>query len=401
MDGDARGGGGDREVFAAPAGETPAFLRAIEDLIGGLVGGNDDIVQREIIGLGLTPADRSVLQAAGFTVIANHPLGALGATLERFAIPSGLSDAAALETARAAAPNATFDFNHLYSPGQTSSVQAAAPAACADDCWPLTMVGLQAGPENACARGAPIAIIDTAIDPAHPALRGAAITRRSFLSDGSAPGESAHGTAVAALLVGRGGAGPLAPGARLLAAEAFALRDGATRADAAAVLRGLDWAVAQGARVVNFSLAGADNQALAFGVAAASRRANLVAAAGNGGPDARPAFPAAYPQVAAVAAVDARRRAWRGGNRGDYIEFAAPGVNVATAAPGGAIATATGTSFAAPFVAAALLRARAQTGGDPTRARRLLGEQAEDLGPRGRDTLHGHGLVRSPGARCQ
>jgi minor extracellular protease Epr len=389
--------GGDRRAFEPADGEPPAFLRALEGLIGGLIGSRSDIVPREIIGLGLGAADRAALAAAGFSVIATHPLGALGATIERFAIPAGLSDAAALQVARTAAPGATFDFNHLYSPGQS----AVATSACVGDCWPLTMVGLDPAPANACARGAPIAIIDTTVDPTHPALRGAAVTRRSFLPDGATAAGAEHGTAVAALLVGRAGAGPLAPGARLLAAEAFSIRDGVPRADAASILRGLDWAVGQRARVINFSLAGADNQALALGVAAASGRANLVAAAGNGGPSASPAYPAAYPQVAAVAAIDFRRRAWGGGNRGAYVEFSAPGVNVPTAAPDGGVAAMTGTSFAAPFVAAAMLRARAQTGGDPFAARRLLAERAEDLGPRGRDPQHGHGLARAPGNRCQ
>ncbi|MFN3613559.1 MAG: S8 family serine peptidase, partial [Rubrimonas sp.] len=269
-------GGGDRRPFEPAGGEPPAFLRAIEGLIGGLIGGRSDIAPREIIGLGLAAADRAALQAAGFAVIATHPLGALGTTVERFSIPPGLGDAAALQSARAVAPGAILDFNHLYAPGQS----AARAEPCAEDCWPLSMVGLAPSPADACARGAPIAIIDTTVDPAHPALRGAAVTRRSFLPQGAAAAGADHGTAVAALLVGRGGAGPLAPGARLLAAEAFWMRDGVARADAASILRGLDWAVGQGARVINFSLAGADNQALAFGVSAASGRANLVAAAG-------------------------------------------------------------------------------------------------------------------------
>jgi hypothetical protein len=49
---------------------------------------------------------------------------------------------------------------------------------------------------------------------------------------------------------------------------------------------------------------------------------------------------------------------------------------------------------------AAMLRARAATGGDPEAARRLLADTAEDLGPAGRDDRHGHGLVRAPTDRC-
>ncbi|MEL7173696.1 MAG: S8 family serine peptidase, partial [Pseudomonadota bacterium] len=124
-----------------------------------------------------------------------------------------------------------------------------------------------------------------------------------------------------------------------------------------------------------------------------------VAAAGNGGPRSAPAFPAAYPEVLAVAAVDRRLRPYRKGNRGSYIDLAAPGVDVLSAG-GSATRTWSGTSFAVPYVAAALLRARALTKGDAAAAKRLLKEGARDLGAPGRDEVFGHGLVQSPGDRC-
>jgi hypothetical protein len=207
---------------------------------------------------------------------------------------------------------------------------------------------------------------------------------------------------VAALIVGRPAPGlaPLAPGAALLVAEAFALRGDDPRADAAAIVASLDWAVARRARVIGMSLAGPPNQLIALAVRAAASRANIVAAAGNFGPEAPPAHPGALPEVTAVGAVDARRRAWRGANRGDYLELVAPGVGVTSAGPGGSVQAWTGTSFAVPFAMSALLRARAETGGDPAGARRLLASRAEDLGAPGRDEATGHGLVRAPGTRC-
>ena len=93
--------------------------------------------------------------------------------------------------------------------------------------------------------------------------------------------------------------------------------------------------------------------------------------------------------------------AWRGGNRGSYVELAAPGVDVSSAAPGGGVTGWTGTSFAVPFAVAALMRARAETGGDPAAARALLGRTAEDLGAPGRDDATGFGLLRAPSGRCQ
>jgi hypothetical protein len=240
------------------------------------------------------------------------------------------------------------------------------------------------------------------VDSRHPTLKGAAIRQRGFLPDGLAAAPPDHGTAVAALLVGRVAPGvpPLAPGARLLAAEAFGVRDGVPRADAAAVIRGLDWAIGERARVIGLSLAGARNVLLDRALSLAAQRASLAAAAGNDGARSGPVWPAAHPAVIAVAAVDARKRAWRGGNRGDYIELSGPGVDVLSAAPGGGVTGWTGTSFAVPFAVAALLRARAETGGDPAAARALLTRTAEDLGAPGRDGTTGFGLVRAPGTRC-
>ena len=93
----------------------------------------------------------------------------------------------------------------------------------------------------------------------------------------------------------------------------------------------LDWLSAERTPVVNLSLAGPDNMIVALAVQrAAAKGMVLVAAAGNDGPAASPAYPAAYPSVLAVAAVDAHRNPDPEGNRGDYIAFAAPGIQIWT-----------------------------------------------------------------------
>lgn len=400
--GRGRGGeaGGDDDGGRGRGGREAATAlgRLIDGLFGGAPGGSDgdplERVSQELIAYDLTPAQRASLAAQGFPPIATTTLGGLGSTLDRLRAPAGLALDDALAAARLAAPGAVLDVNHLYRSN-------GAPCA-GEGCWGATLVRLSASASDACARGAPVAIVDTAVDATHPTLRGAAITARSFVPEGVDPGPPDHGTAVAALLVGRVAPGvpPLAPGAALLAAEAFALRDGRLRADAGAVIRALDWAVGGRARAVGLSLAGPGNAVLQRAVTAAGRRTSLVAAAGNDGPRAGPAFPAAYPEVIAVAALDSRKRVWRGGNRGPYVEIAAPGVDVVSAAPGGGTAAWTGTSFAVPFAVAAILRARAEAGGDPEAARSLLARAAEDIGAPGRDDASGHGLARAPGARC-
>jgi subtilisin family serine protease len=119
----------------------------------------------------------------------------------------------------------------------------------------------------------------------------------------------------------------------------------------------------------------------------------LVAAAGNGGPGAKPAYPAAYNQVVSVTALDGKKRVYKYANRGNYIDFAAPGVNVWTPARGGG-KLQSGTSFAVPFITS--LVALLIHGGnppDPDLLRAKLRRYVQDLGRRGKDIDYGMGMV--------
>lgn len=363
--------------------------------LGRLFGEGRDAARGEIVGLGLDAAARGALQAAGFTVVEDRALSGLGARITRLRMPEGTRPDRALADARRIAPRAAFDLNHYYQPLARSCTGAG--------CWSAELAGLDAPAAETCRAARPVAIIDTLPDLRHPALRGARIETRSFLASDMRAADPAHGTAVAALLVGRPAPGqaPLLPGVRLLAAGAFELRDGRSVADVMALVRSLDWAIAERAGVVAFSLSGPENAILGAAVKTALTRASLVAAAGNAGPRGPAAYPAAWKGVIAVAAVDRRKRAYRNGTRGDYIDIAAPGVGVLSAGPGGGVQEWTGTSFAVPYAVAAVLRARVETGGDPGRAKALLLRLAEDLGAAGPDPVFGAGLLRAPQGPCR
>jgi subtilisin family serine protease len=195
-----------------------------------------------------------------------------------------------------------------------------------------------------------IAVIDTAMDTAHPVFSGARIETFDALSGAGAP--EAHGTAIAGIAAARSGLEGVAPAADIISVRAFSSQAGASaKSFTFAILKGLDWAVMRGARIVNMSFAGPEDPILARAVAAAHERGLiLVAAAGNGGPKAKPAYPAAYTQVLAVTATDNRDELYKDANRGRYIALAAPGVDIIAAAPGGAYDISSGTSLAAAHV---------------------------------------------------
>ncbi len=328
---------------------------------------------------------------AGFAIVARANLASLGVDVARLRATRGGGDRAVLERLRAALPGAIVDRNTLY---RTSAVECSA-----DSCprfamidWPL--------PPRSCQIRATIGLIDTGVKADHPALRERGVTRLSSRSEDRRPSSDRHGTAVAALLVGDGAHSHpgLLPAADLVAVDAFHRNaDGGDSADSYDLVKALDLLAGRNVRIVNMSLAGGENDVVRDIVQSMTGKGVvLVAAAGNGGAQAPPAFPAAYEAVVAVTAVDKDRKLFRRANRGDYIDFAAPGVNLSLADPrqtAGRIQS--GTSFAAPF-ATAIVAARMNGGARPeTSADDLLRRSVVDLGDPGRDKDFGWGLLQA------
>ena len=136
---------------------------------------------------------------------------------------------------------------------------------------------------------------------------------------------------------------------------------------------GSDLAWNAGARVFNLSLVGPANRVLERTVARLERLGGVVvAAAGNEGVE-EPRYPAAYPSVVAVGAVDRDGKAWARSNHGLTVEVTAPGVEIVSAVPGGGFAFSDGTSLATAHVSSmiAMLDAIAP---DPHAARRAFFE---------------------------
>jgi subtilisin family serine protease len=314
-------------------------------------------------------------RALGYTLLRERVLDGLDTRVVVLRAPAGQTTAAALAQLRALEPSLAADFNHVYTPsGATDAGAAPSPASAA----PVDP-----------APGLRIGLIDNGIDTRHPALRAADVRRRGCSGASPAPA-SPHGTAVASLLVGQAGAfhGVL-PRATLFAAD-VSCGDAAVDAIADA----LGWFVRSQVPVINISLVGPANRTLEQVVRAVSARGHvIVAAVGNDGPAAPPLYPAAYPGVVGVTGVDPRRRVLPEALQGPQVMFAAPGSALAVAS-GEGYAAARGTSFAAPLVAG-LLAARLRSA-EPAAAARVvadLAREAIDLGTPGRDPVYGEGLV--------
>jgi subtilisin family serine protease len=324
----------------------------------------------------------SQAQALGLSVKRRTNLSGLGFVVTTFRVPKDVGSA--LLALRQALPDVWADANHRFRlmGDETRS-------------YGRRLIGWS-GAVN-CGAGLHIGLVDTAVATDHPQLAGRAIELRTVLPTGVSVAAADHGTATAALLVGRDTG--LVPGAQLYAASVFRSRDGETDTTAEWVALGLDWLAQNGVVVINLSLGGPRNLLIEAAVQRLlESQIAVTAAAGNGGDGAPPVFPAAQAGVIAVTAVDAKMNPYRKANRGDYIAFAAPGVDVWTAAPGRDGVFVSGTSYAAPFVAAALAATRQSNRKAAWPAiLEQLQAKARDLGAPGKDRVFGWGLVQARG----
>jgi hypothetical protein len=243
-----------------------------------------------------------------------------------------------------------------------------------------------------------VAVIDNGIDTTHPEL--ADVIAGSFDATGRPAPPAQHGTGMAGTIAAHARLTGTAPAARILAIRAFAPSGKTEESTSLAVLRSIDWAVANGARVINMSFAGPQDPEQALVLAAAAKKGVvLVAAAGNAGPKSPPLYPAADPNVIAVTATDPDDKLFVQSNRGRHIAVAAPGVDIVAPAPSGTYQFTTGTSVAAAQVSGIVaLLLDAKPGLTPQAVRKALLSTARDLGPKGRDDQFGAGLTDAYGA---
>jgi subtilisin family serine protease len=226
--------------------------------------------------------------------------------------------------------------------------------------------------------GSVVAIIDTGIDRAHPALASRMWTNAREQEDGidndgdgliddingwnfvdgnndtaEKPDNpqttvAGHGTFIAGLVA------LLAPECRIMSVRAFPA-DGVS--DAFTVAAAVKYAADHGANVINLSLGSSEPSELLQNaiVDARARGITIVAAVGNDNDDSTAKFPSSLPEVMAVAAIELTGQKASFSNFGSHVDVCAPGVRLVSTFTGhreGDYARWSGTSFAAPLAAA-------------------------------------------------
>lgn len=319
------------------------LIRDHRDLVEPDPHGNP-VLKGEVVALSPSADLLSHAQAQGFRVTDRSVLKDLDLEVVTLQAPAGLSAREALRRLQSLDPKGSFELDHLYEPSGTVASGAAASVAQAP-------------------AGAKVGMVDTGVPAQHPALRGSRVEERGF-AGAVVPRD--HGAAVASLLVGRSppfrGA---APGAELFVADVYG--SAPVGGSSASIARALGWMAENRVPVINLSLTGPDDLTLRTVVERMVRRGFLIVSpAGNDGPAAPPAFPASYPGVVSVTAVDGHGRVLPEAGRPAHIDFAAPGADMGAASLTGWSAVR-GTSFASPIVAGRL--ADLVSGPDPSAAR--------------------------------
>ena len=233
---------------------------------------------------------------AGFTVLSREEVEGLDLSLMRLGVPEGMDLAEAQAALALLLPQAQVSADNLHFQSGTGNGAVLAISA-----------------QGSAGSAAPVGMIDGAPGPAVKVTE-----TRGFAA--GAPFPSHHGSSVASLLA-HAGAGTIR------VADVY----GTDKAggNALAMAKGLGWLVARGSKVVTISLVGPRNAVLERAIGAAQRKGVVVVAAvGNDGPAAPPAYPASYDGVIAVTAVDGKRRALIEAGRALHLDYAAPGADI-------------------------------------------------------------------------
>ncbi|MEU8520987.1 type VII secretion-associated serine protease mycosin [Streptomyces sp. NBC_01216] len=264
--------------------------------------------------------------------------------------------------------------------------------------------------------GITVAVLDTGVDAEHPDLEGSVLPGTDLIGFGAERGDRAwarHGTAMAGIIAGHGhgpggedGVLGIAPRVSVLPVRVILegtdkAREKARKSRGTALAEGIRWAVDHGADVINLSLGddsksahpeSGEDAAVQYALA---KGVSVVASAGNGGEKGdHISYPAAYPGVIAVTAVDRFGTHASFSTSRWYATVSAPGVDIVIADPDRRYYEGWGTSAAAAFVSGAVALVRsAHPDLTPAQVKRLLVDTARNSPKGGRSDAKGYGTV--------
>lgn len=271
--------------------------------------------------------------------------------------------------------------------------------------WGVALLGVPALWKESRGEGIKVAVCDTGAALTHPDLRDAIDDAKDFTDSPLGPGDSnGHGTHCCGVIGARdntSGVIGVANMCRLLVAKV--LGDNGS-GSSLSVSKGVIWSVDQGAHVISMSLGSPypDTRIRKAIEYALSKGVIVVCAAGNEGPSLDTVgYPAKWPGVISVGAINEQRKVANFSSRGDRVDICAPGVNIVSDWPPTGMASLSGTSMATPHVAgvvALMLAKHLRDGGatpakTPDQVRAHLIGNAIDLGESGKDPSYGYGLI--------
>ncbi|UUU31704.1 S8 family serine peptidase [Streptomyces sp. CA-210063] len=286
----------------------------------------------------------------------------------------------------------------------TAAAGAASAAETTPQSWEYQALKLGAAQRLAQGEGVTVAVLDTGVEADHPALKGKVTTGPDYIGDGSdsdeADNEGRHGTAMASDVL------KVAPKAKILSIR---VTDGSGEPGYSKggnpVAQGINYAIEHGADVISMSIGDQllgssydEDEADALGRAALAGVPVLASAGNNGDLFNDAQYPAGYPGVIAVAALQP------GGTRAafstvrTYNAVAAPGVDIMSASNTGGYATIDGTSPAtalASGVVALMLSHNDKL--TPAQVRTILTTTAGHAA-QGHSPLDGYGVIDAPAA---
>lgn len=258
-----------------------------------------------------------------------------------------------------------------------------------------------------------VAVLDTGVQDTHEDLTGRVLEGKTFVEgyEESYQGDDqGHGTFVSGIIAANAnnekGITGVAGDANVSILPVKVMNKSGV-GDAFNIASGIDYAVAQGVDVINLSLSGEYSETVDTAVQRATEKGIVVvAASGNGGGNADASYPAALPNVLSVGAIAPKDQVYERSNYGSTLDIVAPGVSVLSTsllgdlgADAGRYSTGSGTSYAAPHVAAvAALYKLKHPEATASQVEEALTSTALDLNEEGWDEKTGHGKLNAKAA---